>query len=157
MSGLNTVKFAHEHVGEIADDIGLPDEVEQIATVLARVVGSDDVTWAGSAYPDVTATCCIYIADRVVRPDDHYSQKQLADLAAGTRPTIQKYRNGLLGVFFEHAGEEAIRELDRETVLVLKGFDYLEKSGFGLDKLDPREADWEALDALADIVREVNQ
>lgn len=158
MTELNTVKFAHEHVDDIATDLDeLPAEAEEIATVLARVVGADDVTWAGSSYPDVTATCCIYIADRVVRPDDHYSQKELAQQAAGTRPTIQKYRNGLLDVFFEHADEDDVLALDNETVLVLKGFALLEKSGFGLDKLDPREADWGALDALADIVRELDQ
>lgn len=146
-----------ESAGELMDEIisgipELPESVASVAQLLADVVGDAEIEWEGSGEPYVVATSCLYVADRIIRQDESYTQGELCRLAPGTQPTVRRHYHDIPQSFVEHATEEQFSTLTAIEVEVypdggwpttvsalamLRIFANAERSGISLVDIDP--------------------
>lgn len=134
----STLDTAADVIGGIVEDVdGIPEEVADTASVIARVVGDTSVSWAGDRSAELVATSCVYVADRAIRREDHITQTELTEQAPGSHPTIRRNYVDIPGVFMEHARPEDLDELSGETVAVLCVFADAERAGIGMSNIDP--------------------
>lgn len=130
---------AGERIDEILGEIpGLPPLTVETARVLTRVVGDyNSVDWAGTRSPGIVASACIYCADYAVRPDDHIGQEELAEVAPGSHVRIREIFQDVPGVFFEHARNRDLEELDPAVEMRLRVFRDAQSAGMKIHKIDP--------------------
>lgn len=138
---MNGFKTAGQRMPEVLDAIGdLPLETRKTARVLADVVGDPEAEWPGdrgSLAPGILATTCVYVADMAVRPDEHYSQEALCELAPGSHVTLRRNYQLIPQTFFANAETADLDRLSDEAVEVLQLFRDAERLGVKMRGIDP--------------------
>lgn len=117
-------------IGDAVRDVpDLPYATTRTAVTLADTVGA--TMWASGKAPSGIATACLYVADVIVRRDNHIAQRDLSELTGTSHVTMRRHSQRIPIEFVDHVDADVYDALPDPIREGIELFAAAERDGNG--------------------------